>query len=110
MKKDSVSIRQYIIESEYILNSFRNLEENPFFIELLKSKSYDKLNLLILQFQRDIIEIKMGNYTFGVVTFKNFYDLFIYLKNNYKDNVFDTNYFKSVEECFRLINSGISIN
>ena len=63
-----------------------------------------------MQFQQDIIENKIGNHNFGIVTFKDFYDLFIFLKNNYEDNIFNTEYFKTVEKTFLAINSGISNN
>jgi len=101
LKKDSISIKQYLTECEYILDGLRKMESNPFYIKLLEA--YPQINLLIIQLQRDIIEQKMKTFSLNENTFIKFHDLFFFLKENYKDEVFDTYYFKIADTSFTQI-------
>jgi hypothetical protein len=101
LKKDSISIKQYLTDCEYILDGLRRMESNPFYVKLLTA--YPQINLLIIQLQRDIIEQKMKTFTLNENTFLKFHDLFFFLKENYKDEVFDTDYFKIADTSFTQI-------
>jgi hypothetical protein len=97
-KKDSISIKQYLTECEYILEGLRKMESNQFYVQLLSE--YPQINLLIMQFQRDIIEQRMRTFSLNENTFTKFHDLFFFLKEHYMDEVFDTYYFKMADTTY----------
>lgn len=90
LKKDIVSIKQFIIESNTIAADLNTLINNPFYIGLIEK--HPIIVKTVVQLRRDIVdqEIKSQNnlndFALSSESFTNFYDLFYLLKSEQKNS------------------------